>query len=115
MIDSKALPREEFTACLGIESWGKCRYDPHAPGVYFSLGDIAAVLALLIAFAQFASPQHKFRWRLSPGLRQAAIGLFSLSVLCVLTAAVLPSLLGTVVPVVGFPIFWETLGTLLLM
>lgn len=106
---------KELTACLGIESWGKCKYDPHSPGVYFSLGDIAAVLALLIAFSQFASPLHRFRWRLSITVKRIAIGLFAGSVVCVITASILPAVLGTVLPMVGFPIFWEVLGTVLLV
>ena len=108
-----ALNMEAFQACLGIDAFGLCKYDPLNPAnSYFSIGEAVSTFALLIAVSQLAGPELKFRLRISRTKVHVALGCFVFAIFCASVAAVLPSILGYLVPVVGFPIFWELLGLL---
>jgi len=101
--------------CLGIKAFGWCHYNPLQPGItYFSIGEAIASLALLFAFFQLATPTSRFRLAVRPTMKWVALGLFALAFFCVVGAAIIPSVLGHVVPLVGFPIFWEVLAGLLI-
>ena len=54
----------EESACLGLEILGNCSYDPSNPErIYFSIGELIGIIALLIAFLQLSKPIIRFRIR----------------------------------------------------
>ena len=107
---------DEWVYCLGIKAFGWCHYNPLQPGIaYFSIGEAIASIALLFAFFQLATPTSRFRLAVRPTMKWVALGLFVLAFFCVVGAAMIPSVLGYVIPVVGFPIFWEVLAGLLVV
>jgi hypothetical protein len=104
---------DDWIPCLGVKAFGLCRYDPLRPhAVYFSIGEAIGALAFLLAFTQFVTPGLKFRLRVHRWSAYVALALFVVAVVYVGIAALIPALLGYVVAVIGFPIFWETLGGL---
>lgn len=107
---------DELIYCLGIKAFGLCHYNPFKPGTaYFSIGEAIASIALLFAFFQLATPTFKFRLAVRAAMGRKALVLFGLAFPCVVIAAVIPSVLGYIVPVIGFPIFWEVLAGLLVV
>lgn len=107
------MSSECFQACLGLDILGLCKYDPLNPAnSYFSIGEAVSTFALLIAASQLAGPTLKFRLRVSRTKVHVALGFFVFAIVCASVAAALPAVLGYVVPVFGFPIFWELLGLL---
>ena len=107
---------DDWIYCLGVKAFGLCQYNPLMPNTaYFSIGEAIGSIALLLAFTQLVSPTFKFRFQVRHNTGWAAVVLFFLALFCVAIAAAIPSVLGYVVPVVGFPIFWELLGEVLVV
>lgn len=94
--------------CLGLKALGPCSYDLSNPSLtFFSIGQLATVVALIFAFSQLAKPIVKFRiaTRLTP---QWILWLgIALAILCVFAAAILRAWSLRDFPVIGYPIFWE--------
>lgn len=106
---------EDQFYCLGVQALGLCQYNPLKPNaVYFSIGEAISSIALLLAFTQLVTPGLKFRLRVRATRTWIAGTFFILAFLCVLVAALIPSILSCVVPIVGFPIFWEAVAALLI-
>ena len=104
---------DDWIPCLGVKAFGLCRYDPLKPhAVYFSIGEAIGALAFLLAFTQLVTPGLTFRLRVHRGKAYGALALFAIAVTCVGIAALIPALLGYVIPVFGFPILWETIAGL---
>jgi len=100
-----------LTYCLGIKAFGLCTYDPLKPGVvYFTIGEAIGSIALLLAFTQLVTPTLKFRLRVRRNVAIISAALFALAFISVVIAAVIPSVLGYVIPILGFPIFWEVVA-----
>ncbi len=96
------------TYCLGVKAFGLCSYDLSNPSLtFFSIGQLATVVALLFAFSQLAKPIVKFRiaTRFSPQW-VPWVGI-ALAILFVFIAAILRVWQLRCFPVVGYPIFWE--------
>src|SRR5260370_41760066 len=107
---------DDWTACLGVKAFGLCRYDPLKPhAVYFSVGEAIGALAFLLAFTQLVTPGLTFRLRVHNRRAWVAFSLFAAAFGCVVVAALIPAVLGYVIPVVGFPIFWEVVGGALVL
>jgi hypothetical protein len=107
---------DELIYCLGVKAFEWCHYNPLKPGIaYFSIGEAIASIALLFAFFQLATPTFKFRLAVRAKMGRTALVLFGLAFPCVVIAALIPSVLGYIVPVIGFPIFWEVLAGLLVV
>lgn len=98
----------EESACLGLEILGNCSYDPSNPErIYFSIGELIGVIALLMAFLQLSKPIIKFRIRVGCVSEKIIYGLFFVAIIFVLLSAILPFIPGTAVPLLGYPVFWE--------
>ncbi|EEX33223.1 MULTISPECIES: hypothetical protein [Vibrio] len=97
--------------CLGFAD---CSYDPAKPTTYFGLGDLIAALGLAIAFWQLVTPLIKLRIKCHQ-FSKFAIGLSSLAIFSILIAAVLPSIPGTAIPLLGYPLFWEVSATVFIL
>jgi len=94
--------------CLGVKALGTCGYDLLNPSLtFFSIGQLATVVALIFAFSQLAKPTVKFRiaTRFTPHW-VPWVGI-ALAILCVFAAAILRVWQFRDIPVIGFPIFWE--------
>ncbi|MBU4577071.1 MAG: hypothetical protein KJ576_20820, partial [Proteobacteria bacterium] len=82
---------------------------------YFSLGQLVAVVALIIAFIQLIKPIINFRlkaWRINT---KRLIVIVSFSIISVFIAAILPFVPHIPLPVIGYPIFWEASSAVLLV
>lgn len=94
--------------CLGVKALGSCSYDLSNPSLtFFSIGQLATVVALIFAFSQLAKPIVKFRiaTRFTP-YWVPWVGI-ALAILSVFAAAILRAWQFRDLPVVGYPIFWE--------
>lgn len=94
--------------CLGVKALGLCSYDLSNPSLtFFSIGQLATVVALIFAFSQLAKPIVKFRLatRFSPQW-VPWLGI-ALAILCVFWAAILRGWPLREFPVIGYPIVWE--------
>ena len=100
--------------CLGIERLGECLYNPADPTVYFALGHLISVIALLLAFSQLTRPIIQFRLKVHIlNYKYKIIIVLSalvLAILSVFVATILPFIPGTALPLVGYPVFWELLS-----
>ena len=102
--------------CLGLEALGPCRYDLSNPSLtYFSIGQLATVVAMTVALSQIAKPIVKFRLatRLTPDWAPW-VGIFA-AVIFVFIAAAVRAFPIRHLPVVGYPIFWEFVGGFVLI
>lgn len=105
---------EDQFYCLGIKALGLCSYNPAKPNnVYFSVGDAVAAIALLLAFSQLMTPTLKFRLKIGGMAAWVAASLFIAAVMVIFAAAILPNIPGPAVPLLGYPIFWEVTGGVL--
>jgi len=94
--------------CLGVKALGPCSYDLSNPSLtFFSIGQLATVVALIFAFSQLAKPIVKFRiaTRFTPHW-VPWVGI-ALAILSVFAAAILRAWQFRDLPVIGYPIFWE--------
>jgi hypothetical protein len=99
--------------CLGLGFLGGCSYDPSSPTWrIITLGDTIAAISLLIAFSQLLTPVLKIR---ISGLFPRIYILWGFAALSVLFASILPFIPGKAWPLLGFPIFWELLGGILIL
>lgn len=99
--------------CLGLHFFGLCQYSPNNPEIaIISFGDSVAIATFLIAFTQLLSLTKKEVIYESVRLSYK-IGL--VAVLMIFVSSVLPLVPGPALPVLGYPIFWEFLGALLLL
>lgn len=101
--------------CLGLKILGGCSYDAANPRVYFTLGDLLSVFALLLAIIQLSSPIIKFRIRASNLKNKLLIFLLATAVISVFLSTILPFIPGEALPLIGYPIFWELLSALILV
>lgn len=101
--------------CLGLKILGGCSYDAANPRVYFTLGDLLSVFALLLAIIQLTSPIIKFRIRASNLKNKLLIFLLVTAVISVFLSTILPFIPGEALPLIGYPIFWELLSALILV
>lgn len=102
---------EDQFYCLGIKALGLCSYNPAKPNnVYFSIGDVVAAIALLLAFSQLITPTLMFRLKVSNNAAWIAAILFLMAVISVFAAAILPNFSGAAIPLLGYPVFWEVMG-----
>lgn len=107
---------EDQFYCLGIKALGLCSYNPAKPNnIYFSIGDAVAAIALVLAFTQLITPTLKFRLTVSSKAAWVAAGLFLVAVIFIFVAAILPNIPGAAVPLLGYPIFWEVTGGVLVV
>jgi hypothetical protein len=101
--------------CLGLKILGACSYDAANPRVYFTLGDLLSVIALLLAISQLTSPIIKFRIRAHNLSNKLLITLAITAVISVFLSTILPFIPGEALPLIGYPIFWELLSALILV
>lgn len=97
--------------CLGIEALGTCSYDPTHPIVYFSLGQLISVLALIATLSQLNKPIVQFRLGASVVPRYAYFLAIIFAILCIFIASLLPFVPGPSVPLIGYPVFWELIAS----
>lgn len=100
-------------ACLGLSILGGCSYDPSSPAWrIISLGDAIAAISLLIAFSQLLTPILKIRIsRLFPKVYV----LWGFAAISILISSLLPFFPGHAWPLLGYPIFWELVGSTLIL
>jgi hypothetical protein len=99
--------------CLGLEFLGKCKYDPANPGWHsLTVGDSIAAVALIIAFTQILTPTLKAKIQ---GAFPKIYILWGTAVVFALVSSVLPLSPYEPWPVLGYPIFWEFTGALLII
>ncbi|WP_141400519.1 hypothetical protein [Magnetospirillum sp. 15-1] len=100
-------------SCLGLSLEG-CAYDPaNAANVYFTLGDVVAALGVTLIVPQFLKPIYLLRLKVR---RISLITIYALvfaGTLPIAMAALLPQFPIPRVAIIGHPLFWEFLGTLL--
>lgn len=101
--------------CLGLKILGGCSYDAANPRVYFTLGDLLSVFALLLAIIQLTSPIIKFRIRARSLKNKLLTFLLVTAVISVFLSTILPFIPGEALPLIGYPIFWELLSALILV
>lgn len=101
--------------CLGLKILGGCSYDAANPRVYFTLGDLLSVFALLLAIIQLSSPIIKFRIRAHNLSGRLLILLVIIAVISVFLSTILPFIPGEALPLFGYPVFWEVLSALILV
>jgi hypothetical protein len=105
------MPVEEY--CLGLDVLGAC---PAWSAPLLSLGEALAVAALLLAFYRFGTPLNELRWRARGLSTPVVLGVLAAGLGFVFIAALL-RLFGppwTRVPVIGYAVFWEITGGLVL-
>ncbi len=94
--------------CLGVKALGICTHDLSNPSLsFFSIGQLATVVALILTFSQLTKPIVRFRLatRYFPQwFPWIGIGI---TISCVFGAAILRIDEIQNVPVIGYPIFWE--------
>jgi hypothetical protein len=95
---------------LGVYSSTLDSYSPR-----FSLGDIAGILALALAFSQIINGIVAFRLRVGIRNPKLVIGLGLIAVASVIIANTLPFIPGQAIPIIGFPFTWELLACCLLV
>lgn len=106
---------EDQFECLGFGFLGDCAYNPLDPHhIYFSLGEALAALGLILVIIQFLKPIYLFRLK-AYGIRTWQLLLtMSLGATCTLIAAFVPNLSFMQISFIGYPIFWEILGFVLI-
>jgi hypothetical protein len=87
-------------------------YDPADPTVYFSLGQLVSVLALLLALSQLTRPIIRFRMASRNVHMKTLIAFGGAATAFVFVSAVLPLIPGAALPLLGYPLFWEFLSAL---
>ncbi|WP_146747672.1 hypothetical protein [Paramagnetospirillum kuznetsovii] len=91
-----------------------CGNDPAAPvSVYFTLGDVVAALGVTLILPQFLKPIYLLRLKIRRISMASIYRLVFAGVLPIAVAALLPQFPASRTPVVGYPLFWESLGALL--
>ena len=104
------------SACLGVSFLGNCSYDPSSPAsTYFSLGELVAAIALLLAFIQLARTKTKFRLVAKNLPNKFIYSIIISSIISVFIATLLPIIPGKPVPLLGYPIFWEVLAAAIII
>lgn len=94
--------------CLGVKALGQCSYDLSNPSLtFFSIGQLATVVALVFAFSQLAKPIVKFRIATRFGPQWVLWLGIALAILCVFVAAILRAWPLRDLPLIGYPIVWE--------
>lgn len=102
--------------CLGLKALGACRYDLSSPSLtFFSLGQLASVIALIFTFSQLVKPISKFRnaTRFTP-YWFPWIGIVA-AIFLVIGAAVVRMFSPRDISLIGYPIVWEFVATICLM
>lgn len=102
-------------ACLGLKILSGCTYDPANPRVYFTLGDLVSVIALLLAIIQFTSPIIKFRIKTRDLSDKILTFLAITAITSIFLSTILPLIPGEALPLIGYPIFWELLSGIILV
>jgi hypothetical protein len=105
------MPVEAF--CLGLEALGRCAA---ASAPLLSIGEALAIAALLLGFYRWSGPIASLRWRTRRLSTRVVLGVLAGALALVFIAAVL-RLFGppwSRVAVVGYPMFWEIAGGLML-
>ena len=98
--------------CIGLVSWGLCRYDPANPSpTYFSLGTAISALAFTLAVQNFLKPVYVFRL----SIRHVTVGrlysmVFTGTFLCFF-AALVPRMAFLHRSIFGYAIFWEIIAS----
>ena len=103
----------ETFLCFGLEFLGKCSYNPHAPQWHvITLGETIASVSLIIALSQLLTPvkERKLK-KIFPNV----YWFWGVATLFILIASLVPLSPLDGIPVIGFPIFWELLGAILLI
>ncbi|QMU56187.1 MAG: hypothetical protein GKS04_03270 [Candidatus Mycalebacterium zealandia] len=111
---ANAVEPEMF--CLGLKALGECLYNPLDPPIYFSLGALISSGALFFVLIQIVGPIHRFRFAVNISASQKILGVFLIvvAILGVFLATIVPLLSGAgAYPVLGYPVFWETLSAFL--
>jgi hypothetical protein len=99
--------------CLGLKALGPCQYDLAQPSLtFFSIGQLATVVSLILTFSQLARPILKFRLSTRATPRWTPWIGIGVAILCVFVAAGLRLRPMPGIPVFGYPIVWEYLGGL---
>jgi hypothetical protein len=89
-------------------------YDPSKTlDSYFSIGELVAVIALLLAFMQLRTPATIFRLKARGLPNKRIYMLMGFVVFAVFFAALLPFIPGKAMPIVGYPVFWEISSAML--
>lgn len=100
-------------SCLGLSLEG-CAYDPaNTANVYFTLGDVVAALGVTLIVPQFLKPIYLFRLKVRRISLFTIYGLVFAGTLPIAMTALLPQFPIPRVAIIGHPLFWELLGTLL--
>lgn len=106
---------ENNFVCLGLEILGSCSYDASNPRVYFTLGDLLSVIAILLAISQLTSPIIRFRIRAHNLSNKLLVVLALTAIISIFLSTILPFVPGEAIPLVGYPIFWELLSAFILV
>lgn len=102
-----------MTDCLGVSFLGLCQYSPSNPEFsIISFGDSVAIATFLIAFTQLLSLTKKEV--INESVRRSyKIGF--IAILIIFFSSLLPLMSGFAMPLIGYPIFWEFIGSVLLL
>ena len=114
---------EDRTHCLGLEILGDCLYNPENPIVYFRMGQLLTLFAISFTIYNILNPITVLRIKASWLFREHVFFRFNwfmimigFSILSVFYSNILPILPKFFkAPVIGYPIFWESLSFLLLL
>jgi hypothetical protein len=99
--------------CLGLKFLGNCSYDPASPNLkLISLGDGIAAIALVLTFSQLLTLPLKQRVN---SVFPRVYSLWVIAVACIILSSVLPFIPGEALPLLGYPIFWELVGSILII
>lgn len=99
--------------CLGLSWLTECVYNPKAPSTaYFTIGDGAAALSLLLLIPQFVKPLYEFRLSIRRLRRSWLYVIATTSFALILVAAIVPQMPFAGTTLVGWPVFWELLAGL---
>ena len=103
--------------CFGLEFLGQCGYNPVNPTVYFSIGQLLSLIIITLAVYKILDPIIKLRIKAN---RLFKFKIFHVLVLFSIIAVFLSNLIPSIpnfykIPVIGYPIFWESLSGLILI
>ena len=103
--------------CFGLEFLGQCGYNPLNPTVYFSIGQLLSLIIIALAVYKILDPIIKLRIKAN---RLFKFKIFHVSALFSIIAIFFSNLIPSIpdfykIPVIGYPIFWESLSGLILI
>jgi hypothetical protein len=91
-------------------------YNPESPNrIYFSIGQVVTVIALVLAFTPLIRPITRFRLAMGVFKPITAYVFFIIGIVFVFLAAILPFIPGEALPIIGYPISWEIFAGLLIV